>query len=40
MREDPRFAECLLLRQPRLSAMPITAAEWSAIHEIAGTAMT
>ena len=40
LREDPRFAECLLLRQPRLSVMPITAAEWSAIHEIARTAMT
>jgi predicted RNA-binding protein with PUA-like domain len=35
LRADPRFAASPLLRQSRLSVVPLTAAEWEALLEVA-----
>jgi predicted RNA-binding protein with PUA-like domain len=31
LKADPRFSESPLIRQPRLSVMPVTAAQWRAV---------
>jgi predicted RNA-binding protein with PUA-like domain len=38
LKADSRFATCPLVRKPRLSVMPITLAEWSAIASYANGA--
>ena len=35
-KEEPRLAEMLLVRNPRLSVQPVTDAEWAVILELAG----
>lgn len=37
IKADPRFAKLALIRQSRLSVMPVTAAEWAAICELGAT---
>ena len=37
IKADPRLAEMALVRQSRLSVMPVTAAEWSLLCGLAGT---
>jgi len=37
IKADPRFANLALIRQSRLSVMPVTAAEWAAICELGET---
>lgn len=37
MKADPLFAACLLLRQSRLSAMPMGAAEWQRVLALAAS---
>lgn len=34
IKADPRFADWALVRQPRLSVMPVTPAQWEWIHEM------
>ena len=36
LRGDPRFADSPLLRQGRLSVVPLTASQWDALLELAG----
>lgn len=36
LRQDPRFAACVLVRQPRLSVVPLSAAEWDALLALGG----
>ncbi len=38
IKADPALAACLLVRQSRLSVVPITGAEWARIRELAGMA--
>ena len=37
IKADPRFANLALIRQSRLSVMPVTAAEWAALCELGET---
>ena len=37
IKADPRFANLALIRQSRLSVMPVTDAEWAAICELGAT---
>ncbi len=35
-KDDPRLAEMVLVRNPRLSVQPVTEAEWNAVRDLAG----
>jgi len=37
IKQDPHFADWALLRQSRLSVMPVTAAHWQLLHQLANT---
>ena len=37
IKADPAFAEFLLVRNSRLSVMPVNDAEWKRVHKLAGT---
>ncbi len=36
IKRDPACADCLLVRQPRLSVMPLSAEVWRRINRLAG----
>ena len=36
VKADPRFAEWELVRQARLSVMPVSGEHWQLVHEMAG----
>lgn len=39
IKADPRLANMVLVKNPRLSVQPVTAEEWQIIHDLAGTSV-